>query len=244
MSKLDAQNEEFLKVLTEYHQTGNLSQEFFTHLESIKRYTSGLPQFKNYTEDWKQLMEEKAQERAVDALLKGKFNVRKRNPVSFFGNLYYNTYLNAIRDKKKLIAREAHNEDALPDGRPKYREPEPIGVAHDPVSLFSPFISWILIESKGEMIGERFLVFASAYYPELLSPDMTPSPSLVDNYKATFPSGAKPKRSLWNINNLMGQISKLRRKCNTHHNMSNEGLRNNLLGLKNIIEKRLRIGKE
>lgn len=179
-------------------------------------------------------MEEKAQDRAINALLEKKFDIQKRNPISFFGNLYYNTYLNWLRDNKARLKKEKGR--AEPIGHE--REP----VAYDPVSLFAPFISWVILD-RGN-ITERFLVFASVHYPELTPEDAKINQSALCDYLATFPNSKEPKKQKGKISKIMEEVTKLRRDCNRLNDMRDKGLRNNLVGLKNIIEKRLKIGKE
>lgn len=231
MSKLDAQNAELREILRAYYESGDLNPAFMGHLERIRRYTSGLPNFKGYSGTYKQDMETKARDRAVDALLKKKFDITKANPVSFFGNLYYNTYLNAIRDKKCEQRKVEKVEGSVTEPERPKEEAAPI----DPVSLFAPFVAWIQGDAE-----KRFPVFCSIHYPELFA-DKVISKSALEDYLATFPGTKQPKGRGLNIAQLMADVCKLRKKCNTHNDMSNEGLRNNLVGLRNIIDKRLKI---
>jgi hypothetical protein len=230
LSKLDAQNKAFKAVLVEYYETGSVSPEFLKCIDDISRYTSSLPQFRGYSTLYLEGMNDKARERAIDALLKKKFDITKNNPVSFFGNLWYNTFLNYLRDNKKKHQKENPNQAEPPRSE---REPLP----RDPVALFAPFISWILADKR---VAERFLVFASIHYPELIPHDAKLSATLQADYIETFPSAKKPKARNQNVSELMTQIIQLRKAINRQNDMRNEGLRNNMEGLKNIIEKRVK----
>jgi hypothetical protein len=181
-------------------------------------------------------MMQAGQDLALDAILKHKYDLNKTKAVSFFARIYYNAALNYITREYKPRLRA---EGVLKEGtelRPRRKDKEA-----NPFEILAPILAWVL-EGKGAEINKRFLAMIQINYPELS--DKESDETTLNHYAKTFPTaleGHKVKKfSQRNkITDFMGDINNLRRKCNTHNDFRNEGLRNNLKGLSNIIEKRL-----